>query len=327
MLTTIEFDAAQAGAIEQAADLLRQGGLVAIPTETVYGLAANACDDAAARKVFEAKQRPIGHPLIVHLADPDRVTQWAATAPRIARQLMDRYWPGPLTLLLPKRAGVSDLVTGGQPGVALRMPAHPVALATIRAAGVELVAPSANPYGRISPTTADHVARGLRGRIDAILDGGECSVGIESTILDLTGEQPAIARPGLIGQAELEQVLGIPLLAQVPSQQAVPGNVKRHYQPTTPTVGVAGKDFPKALQQLASPAERLGAVWFQHAPPESTVAEAIQLGADPEAYARMLYTALHTLDQAGLTRILVELPPATEPWRAINDRLSRACSQ
>lgn len=327
MLTTTELDANQAGAIDQAADILRQGGLVAIPTETVYGLAADAGNSVAIRKVFEAKQRPIGHPLIVHLADPADVRYWAAPVPEMAWRLMEHYWPGPLTLLLPKKEGVSDLITGGQPGVAVRMPAHPVALATLKALGRDLVAPSANPYGRISPTSASHVVRGLAGRIDAILDGGSCSVGIESTILDLTGEQPAIARPGQIGQAELEAFLGMQVLSHAPTQRAVPGNVKRHYQPATPTLGVPADHFAETVTQLAATSERLGALWWHSPPPESAVAESIRLSDEPAGYGRMLYTALHALDQAGLTRIVVELPPASEPWRAINDRLSRACSQ
>lgn len=326
MPDTLTLDASQPGAIEQAADLLRAGHLVGIPTETVYGLAADATNPAAIKKVFEAKQRPIGHPLIVHLSDPEQIHQWVDRVPDIVWPLIDQYWPGPLTLLLPKKSGVSDFITGGQPGVAIRMPAHPVALETIRLLGGEIVAPSANPYGRISPTSASHVLRGMAGRIAAVLDGGECRVGIESTILDLTGNSPAIARPGQVSRAELETFLGMAITNQATAGQAVPGNVKHHYQPVTPTIGVPAERLPEALADLTGRAGRTGVIWWRSPPPESEVYEPIRLADNPDDYARMLYTAMHALDQAGLTRIVIELPPRTEPWLAIHDRLGRACA-
>ncbi|MDL0431699.1 L-threonylcarbamoyladenylate synthase [Marinobacter sp. TBZ242] len=323
----IELDAGTPGDVEHAASLLRQGHIIAIPTETVYGLAADAGNPAAIKKVFEAKQRPIGHPLIVHLSDPERIHQWVDRVPDFVWPLIEEYWPGPLTILLPKKYGVSDFITGGQPGVALRMPAHPVALETLRLLGGDIVAPSANPYGRISPTSASHVLRGMAGRIRAVLDGGNCSVGIESTILDLTGEVPSIARPGVIGRSELERFLGMSFPDHAPAKRAVPGNVKHHYQPVTPTIGVPPERFPEALPELTGNTGRTGVIWWQSPPPESAVTESIRLGDNPEDYARMLYTAMHAMDQADLARIIIELPPKTEPWLAIHDRLGRACTQ
>lgn len=310
----------------QAARLLDEGRLVAIPTETVYGLAADASNEHAVRKVFEAKQRPLGHPLIVHVASAERIALWAESVPDVVWRLTETYWPGPLTILLPKKQGVSDVITGGHPGVAIRMPAHPVALKMIEALGRDVVAPSANPYGRISPTSSEHVQRGLAGRIDAVLDGGECSVGIESTILDLTGSVPAIARPGLVAQSQLEQFLGVSFVSGVPATMAVPGNVKQHYQPVTRTLGITSDRFRLELSALISQPGRTGVIWWQTPPPESDAVEAIQLSAEPELYARMIYTALHVLDQADLDRIVIEWPPQTEAWRALHDRLSRACA-
>lgn len=323
----IELDAGIAGDIEHAADLLRAGRIVAIPTETVYGLAADASNPTAIKKIFAAKQRPIGHPLIVHLSDPERIHLWVDRVPDLVWALVETYWAGPLTILLPKKEGVSELITGGHPGVAIRMPAHPVALETLRLLGGDIVAPSANPYGRISPTSASHVLRGMAGRIDAVLDGGDCSVGIESTILDLTGNAPAIARPGQIGRNELEAFLGISFANHASAERAVPGNVKHHYQPVTPTTGIPSENFSEALRELTGNNRQTGAIWWRSPPPASVVAESIRLADNPDDYARMLYTAMHNLDQAGLTHIVIELPPLTDTWLAIHDRLGRACAQ
>lgn len=322
----IELEAGKPGDIEHAASLLRAGRLVAIATETVYGLAADASNPAAIKKIFAAKQRPIGHPLIVHLSDPERIHQWVDRVPDLVWRLVEAYWPGPLTLLLPKKSGVSELITGGHPGVAIRMPAHSVALEIIRLLGGDIVAPSANPYGRISPTSASHVIREMAGRIDAVLDGGDCTVGIESTILDLTGDVPTIARPGQIGRSELELFLGMSFADHAPAGRAVPGNVKHHYQPVTPTIGVQSEHFSEVLPELTGNAGRTGVIWWRSPPPGSAIAESIRLGDNPDDYARMLYIAMHTMDQADLARIVIELPPKTEPWLAIHDRLGRACN-
>ena len=326
MPATIKLDATKSAHIEKAADLLLAGHLVAVPTETVYGLAADASNEQAVIKVFEAKQRPVGHPLIVHVASVDRVRLWVDHIPETAMQLIKEFWPGPLTLLLPKKSGISDFITGGNPGVAVRMPAHPATLATMEELGRDLVAPPANPYGRISPTTAEHVLAGLSGKIEAVLDGGDCSVGIESTIVDMTGKNPVIARPGQIGQSDIEACLGIALCSGKAASQAVPGSVKRHYQPVTTTVGVATHRFAGLLPELARAAEKIGVIWWQ-SPPGERASESIMLSADPNEYARMLYTAMHSMDKANVDRIVIELPPRESRWLAIHDRLKRACSE
>ncbi|MEE3170565.1 MAG: L-threonylcarbamoyladenylate synthase [Pseudomonadota bacterium] len=326
MPDTLTLDATRPADLDQAASLLRDGYLVAMPTETVYGLAADASNEQAVRKVFEAKQRPIGHPLIVHVPAPERIRLWVGQLPDTAIRLMEAFWPGPLTLLLPKQHGVSDFITGGNPGVAVRMPAHPATLATMERLGRDLVAPSANPYGRISPTSADHVLAGLAGKIAAVLDGGDCSVGIESTIIDLTGDTPVIARPGQISQSDIEECLGLTLAPGKSASQAVPGSVKRHYQPVTPTIGVATERFADRLQAFARAGGRTGVIWWQTAPGDSA-SEAIRLGADPKDYARMLYTAMHAMDRAKVDRIVIELPPEQSQWLAVLDRLARACTE
>ena len=325
MLHTIKLNAKKPQDIQKAAELLRAGCLVAIPTETVYGLAADASNSLAVRKVFDAKQRPVGHPLIVHTADPERIHIWASEIPDIAWRLIDAYWPGPLTLLLRKKHNVSDFITGGHPGVALRMPAHPATLRTMELLGGDLVAPSANPYGRISPTSAEHVLSGLAGRMDAVLDGGDCQVGIESTILDLTGETPVIARPGQIGQSDIETVIGARLAGNQPARQAVPGSVKRHYQPVTLTIGIATNLFPERLAASAQADRKIGAIWWRSSPHKHGC-ESVRLSDKPSEYARMLYAAMHSMDQANLDQILIELPPEEPEWLAVHDRLGRACT-
>ena len=206
------------------------------------------------------------------------------------------------------------------------MPAHPATLATMEQLGRDLVAPSANPYGRISPTTAEHVLAGLSGKIEAVLDGGDCSVGIESTIVDLTGDTPVIARPGQIAQSDIEACLGITLAPGKSASQAVPGSVKRHYQPVTPTVGVSTDQFARLLPEVTSAGEKIGVIWWQ-SPPDERASEAIMLSADPNEYARMLYTAMHSMDKANVDRIVIELPPRESQWLAVHDRLGRACTE
>ena len=206
------------------------------------------------------------------------------------------------------------------------MPAHPATLGTMEQLGRDLVAPSANPYGRISPTTAEHVLAGLSGKIEAVLDGGDCSVGIESTIIDLTGDTPVIARPGQIAQSDIEACLGITLAPGRSASQAVPGSVKRHYQPVTPTVGVATDRFAGLLPDITPAGEKIGVIWWQ-SPPGERASESIMLSADPNEYARMLYTAMHAMDKANVDRIVIELPPRESHWLAVHDRLGRACTE
>jgi L-threonylcarbamoyladenylate synthase len=315
--------------LARAAAVLRAGGLVAFPTETVYGLGANALDPAAVARIFTAKGRPPNNPLIVHVAEPAQAAQVVASWPEGAARLAERFWPGPLTLVLPRRAEVPDVVTGGGPTVAVRVPAHPVALALLRAAALPLAAPSANRSTELSPTRAEHVLRALAGRIDLLLDAGPTPGGIESTVVDLTVTPPRLLRPGLVGVADLEAAVG-PLTrlptspppgeAPLPS----PGMMPRHYAPRTP-LQCAGPNDREHVEALCRAGLRVGWVTFAPAP-EPTLPGLVVKGmpADPAGYAARLYAALHELDSAGLDRIVVALPPDAEEWLAVRDRLRRA---
>lgn len=313
--------------IQRAVALLRQGELVALPTETVYGLGADALNPAAVAKIFAAKGRPSDHPLIVHLSDAEQLLDWARDVPREAIALARVFWPGPLTLILRKEEGVSDLVTGGQDTVGLRVPNHPVALELLRAFGGGVAAPSANRFGRISPTTAEHVRQELGDRVPLILEGGACQVGLESTILDLSRDVPVILRPGAIGVDEIARVIGRrPRLRdemeQAVGRGAVPrvsGSLAAHYAPRTPLEllpldGIVARlrDGDVVLARSAAPAGLGAGVLWVVAP------------ADPAAYGHDLYARLRELDESPSRRILVEEPPVTPEWAAVADRLGRA---
>ena len=314
--------------LRAAADVLRAGGLVAFPTETVYGLGANALDAAAVRGIFSAKGRPPTNPLIVHVADESMLRAVVATWPPAAAQLAARFWAGPLTLVLPKTPAVPDVVTGGGPTVAVRMPAHPVALGLIRAAGVPLAAPSANRSSQLSPTRAEHVRAGLGGRIDLILDGGPTANGIESTVLSLAGDRPVLLRPGPLAVSELERVVGPierPAATQVGRPLPSPGLLARHYAPRTPI-----ELCPDRARLIARADElaRAGepAACLVIGPGRGVPGIAVEMPAVAAGYAARLYDVLHDLDARGLSRILVELPPGTDEWLAVRDRLTRAAT-
>jgi L-threonylcarbamoyladenylate synthase len=318
-------------AMARAAAVLRGGGLVAFPTETVYGLGANALDPEAVAAVFRAKGRPAHNPLIVHVAEAAAARRVAADWPEEAARLARQFWPGPLTLVLPRRDGVPDGVTAGGPTVAVRVPAHPVALALLRAAGLPVAAPSANRSGQLSPTRAEHVLRGLGGHIDLVLDGGPTPGGIESTVLDVTCHPPRLLRPGLVGRAALEAVVG-PLLFPTPAGPdpaaalRSPGMLARHYAPRTPLECVEA-GAAERVDELTQDGYRVGWLTFPSATEADRPGVVLQaLPPDPTAYAAQLYAALHALDDAGLDRIIVTLPPDTEDWRAVRDRLRRASS-
>ena len=319
MPATLELDARQPDDLAQAVALLRQGRLVALPTETVYGLAADAGNDAAVSDIFAAKGRPTSHPLIVHLADAAALDQWARTIPDAARLLATRFWPGPLTLLLPKASGVSERVTGGSDAVGLRVPAQAVMREVLQRFGGGLAAPSANPYRGLSPTRAAHVLAGLSGRIDAVLDGGPCAMGLESSIVDLSGDLPLLVRPGPISRAALEAALGRPLaLPHTPVQ--APGTDAVHYRPRAP-LRVLDQDA-LASAAAAAPDAALVVYGDHDQPVAGTLLRC--LSADPEAYARELYRTLHDIDALQPTQILVLRPPSDAAWAAVNDRLARA---
>jgi len=317
-------------AIARAVDVLERRGLVALPTETVYGLAADATNDAAVRAIFAAKGRPADHPVIVHVADGNAIGLWATAVPAAAHVLARAFWPGPLTLVLQRGARISDLVTGGQDTVGLRAPAHPWAQAVLRQLGRPLAAPSANRFGRVSPTSAEHVRADLGekpgGAVDLILDGGPCPVGIESTIVDLSGARPRLLRHGFIARSDLERVLGVAVEAADPTAPRVSGSLERHYAPATPLDVVPVEALAGWLRSrsnlrlavLAPPA--LIEAWPSGRRPQIARAAA----SDADAYARALYAELRRLDAAGVDRIVVVAPPAGERWLAIHDRLRRA---
>lgn len=323
---TVDPLAPDGGSIERAAEVLRAGGLVAFPTETVYGLGANALDATAVAKIFAAKGRPAGNPLIVHTADVDSARALVADWPAEAQQLAERFWPGPLTLVLPRRPIVPDLVSAGGPTVAVRVPAHPVALALLRACRLPLAAPSANRSTRLSPTRAEHVLGGLADRIDLLLDAGPTTGGLESTVLDLTSRPPRVLRPGLVTIAQLEAVVGriertAPTLADGPSRS--PGLMQKHYAPRTPLELVAGSGRHR-VAELRRQGLRVGWITLEKPPALPAESSLLSMPDDPAGYAAQLYTALHQLDGQDLDRIVLELPPATDDWLAIHDRLQRA---
>jgi L-threonylcarbamoyladenylate synthase len=324
---TLDPSSPDPGAVARAGELIRAGGLVAFPTETVYGLGANALDPAAVRAVFWAKGRPSANPLIVHVHDSSQVGNVAAEWPDPAARLAARFWPGPLTLVVPKRPGLPDEVTAGGPTVAVRCPNHPVAQALLRAAGVPVAAPSANRSTELSPTRAEHVLKSLGGRIDLILDGGPCPGGIESTVVDVTGDVVRLLRPGLITVPMLEEVVGRVETAsrereRPESVARSPGQMGKHYSPRTPLVlatsnaeaFAVGEDFTR---------KDLSWGWLSFGEQREPF-PAIPMPSTPEQYAARLYGELHKFDEVGIDRIIVTLPPDTPEWAAVRDRLTRA---
>ncbi len=315
--------------IQRAVDFLRAGELVALPTETVYGLGADALNADAVGKIFATKGRPADHPVIVHLGDAEALPVWAATVPREAIALARAFWPGPLTLILRRSDEVPDIVTGGQDTVGVRVPNHPVALRLLRAFGSGIAAPSANRFGRISPTTAEHVQSELGDKVSLVLDGGACQVGIESTILDLSRDTPEILRPGAISPEAIANVIGRhPAVRQAagpaPGVPRVSGALEAHYAPRTPLRIVQ----PPRLRDVLNMQRHSGArcAVIAHTQP-ALAGEPYawwMLPAEPAGYAHDLYAALRAADTSGAALIVLEAPPTDAAWLAVNDRLRRA---
>ncbi len=324
-LLAVRPDAPDAAALEKAASVLRRGGLVALPTETVYGLGANALDPQAVLRIFVAKDRPADNPLIVHVNGLEMARSLVADWPELADRLAQAFWPGPLTLILPKSERVPDAVTAGLPAVALRMPAHPVALALITRSGTPIAAPSANRSGRPSPTDASHVLTDMDGRIDLILDGGPATVGIESTVLSLLSDPPMVLRPGGVS---LDQLRALdPRIAYGADHGKVsPGTRYRHYAPKAPVSRLSGAaELSAEAGRQHSEGRRIGVL--THLPlilPEGMAVET--LPADPDGYAAEFYRAMRALDAHGLDRILLLDPPSGGRWDAVRDRVLRASS-
>lgn len=308
-----------------AAAVLRAGGLVAMPTETVYGLAADATSAAAVARIYAVKGRPSGHPVIVHLAEAAQLARYAAAPSADARALAAAFWPGPLTLIVPRGAGVTAAVAGGGPTVGLRVPAHPLALALLRAADLPLAAPSANRFGAVSPTTADHVAADLGDDVGYILDGGPCQVGVESTIVDVSGAAPTLLRPGGVPRAAIEGVLGRALASASAASPAAPGTLASHYAPRAQVWLV---DEPEAARVLATTPGALGLLASASAVARLRPGAAVQVAALPDddaGAARALFAALRQLDDGGAP-IIVAVAGAWSAGlgEAIADRLQRA---
>lgn len=319
--------------ISRAAALLRAGKLVALPTETVYGLGADALDPVATATIFAAKGRPADHPLIVHLPAAEHLPRWARSIPKEAIALARAFWPGPLTLILPREADVPDAVTGGQDTVGLRVPNHPVALALLAAFDSGIAAPSANRFGRISPTTAAHVEHELGERVELILDGGPCQVGIESTILDLSRDEPEILRPGAIAAEDIARVIGrrpkvrgeaVAPVEETVDTPRVSGSLAAHYAPSTPLRLLPAEMLVEEAAELAGEGSRVAVLAHGCADPGDSRFTWIAAGADAAVYAHDLYAHLRALDALGADFILVETPPVHPAWSAIADRLGRA---
>lgn len=331
-----EIVAPTADNIRRAVDILRAGGLVGLPTETVYGLAADALAPEAVRGIFAAKGRPSDHPLIVHIPDADHLPRWAGSIPKEAIALARAFWPGPLTLILKRDAAVPDEVTGGQDTVGLRVPSHPVALALLKAFDSGVAAPSANRFGRISPTTAQHVGEELGDKVGIILDGGACDVGIESTILDLSrmpAHGPEILRPGAISAEQIATVIGRrprvrgeaePLPADASTPPRVSGALAAHYAPRTPLYLVAPARLVEEAATLAGEGSRVAVLARTVADPRDARLIWRTAPRGPAPYAQALYASLRELDGLGADFIVVESLPAGQDWAAVADRLGRA---
>jgi len=327
-----------AAAIARAARLLHQGKLVAFPTETVYGLGADADNRPAVRAIFAAKGRPSNHPVIVHVGSLPAAVAWAVDLAPAARALADRFWPGPLTLVVRRGPRAHDALTGAQESVGLRCPSHPWARALLRALGQEsgdparaIAAPSANRFGRISPTQAEHVRADLgekpAGRVDWILDGGPCTVGIESTIVDLTADTPRLLRPGSITRAQIEQVLGRTVGVAARDDDSAPrasGRLARHYAPRKPLELVDAAMLATRIEDLGPARVAVLAPAPAQSGDRASVALWLVAPAAAQTYALHLYEFLHAMDASGADRLLVQRPPGGEAWAALHDRLERS---
>ncbi|MDE1922754.1 MAG: threonylcarbamoyl-AMP synthase [Gammaproteobacteria bacterium] len=308
--------------IDEAVEALRAGGLVAFPTETVYGLGANAADTVAVGRIFELKGRPSDHPVIVHLDNPRYLHRWVKDMPDAAARLAARFWPGPLTLILPKADEVNEIVTGGQDSIGIRVPSHPIAQQLLTAFGGGIAAPSANRYGHLSPTKAEHVRDEFGDALPVVLDGGESQIGLESTIVSCLDGAVRLLRPGYITRSQISAVVGD--LAPAGDAPRAPGDRSLHYAPLTPVEIVESEDLETRAAEFAGRGAKVAVLAMRppmHAQRQMTW---INAGKKAETYAHNLYSHLRTLDRVGSVKILIQAPPLDEPWAAVNDRLSRA---
>lgn len=310
-----------------AAELLRAGELVAFPTETVYGLGADASNPLAIAKVFAAKRRPADHPLIVHLPGISHLERWAIDIPEVAGKLAAAFWPGPLTLILKRHPAVLDAVTGGQETVGLRVPDHPLALQLLSEFNGGVAAPSANRFGHVSPTTAAHVREELGDLVSMIVDGGSCAVGIESTILDLSGSTVRILRPGMLDAGAIATVLGYsPEFGGAQNAPRVSGSLEAHYAPRTPLQLVVAGDLAVTARLALAEGRRIAVLAPPPFVPDHPDIAWCTSSVEPAQFAHDLYASLRELDAMDRDLILVAVPPDNEAWRAVNDRLHRAAA-
>ncbi|MFN0063028.1 MAG: L-threonylcarbamoyladenylate synthase [Myxococcaceae bacterium] len=309
--------------VEQAVAALRRGALVGMPTETVYGLAADARNELAVRRIFAAKGRPSNHPVIVHFVDSDTAWRWAKNVPEHARRLAAAFWPGPLTLVLERALEVRDVITGGQNTVGLRVPAHPLAHALLAQFGDGVAAPSANRHGRLSPTSAEDVAEELGAAVDEILDGGPCQVGIESTIIDLSGGEPTLLRPGGVPVEAIEAVLQRPVLRTPPPTARAPGLLRSHYAPKAGVVTVLATQLATEAKRLARGGQRIAVLSHETVPALPGMTH-FPMPSPVEQFAQRLYPTLRQVDREGFDVALVATPSAEGIGLAVLDRLARA---
>jgi len=311
--------------INKAIFLLKKGELVAFPTETVYGLGADASNPKAVKKIFKAKGRPADHPVIVHLYSEKQLNDWVSFIPSAAKKLIKQYWPGPLTLIFKANKNVSSIITGGQDTIGIRMPSHPVARKLLKAFGGAIAAPSANRFGRISPTKSAHVKEELGKKVSLILEGGNCKVGIESTIIDVTTTPFRLLRPGILTPEEIFKKTDIKIVISRGKAPRVSGNLASHYAPKTPVELVEFKTPEKTQSR-----DRQGAfavMSFCHKPQNFNKGLWIRMPSDPTRYAKRLYATLRKLDSANVKKIFIEKPPKSPEWAAIRDRLTRAAEK
>jgi len=313
--------------LPRAVAALAAGRLVAFPTETVYGLGGDASSEAAVRRVFAAKGRPASHPVIVHLPGPDDLDEWAVGVSDLARSLAAAFWPGPLTLVVRRSPRVVDAVTGGLPTVGLRVPDHPVARALLDAFGGALAAPSANRFGSVSPTTAEHVRADLGAFVDVVLDGGACRVGVESTIVDVSGAEPAVLRPGGVPREAIERVAGRPVPSREPGAVRAPGTLPAHYAPRAAVVLAPPEERVERARELQRQLLKVALILPADAPEPPAGLGCIRVPSDVEGLARELYAALREADVRRFDAVVVSLPAEEGLGVAVADRLRRAAAR
>ncbi len=311
--------------LNKASEIILAGGLVAFPTETVYGLGADATNPVAVSKIFEVKGRPVNHPLIVHLASVDQINAWAIDVPDAAWILAEQIWPGPLTMILKRHPSVRDEVTGGQETVGLRIPGHPLALALLNKIGIGLAAPSANRFGRISPTRAEHVRLDLGSSVDFILDGGACKVGLESTIIDLSRGQPVLLRPGTLSISVIQNVLSRAVQLPDGKVQRVSGALESHYAPIKPLLCFPSDQIVERTNELHLQGKKVSVMSDSRLKPDiKSVSLWINAPQNADSYAQLLYSNLRALEQSDCDFIVVQEVLKTGDWLAISDRLTKA---